>query len=76
MSNKVSLHSIFTANPEKIYKAFTDSDALASWMPPYGFVGKIHSMNVVVGGSFHMSFINFGSGKSHSFVGTYLKVVP
>jgi len=76
MSNKVSLHRIFTVSPEKLYKAFIDADALASWMPPYGFVGKIHSMNVVVGGSFHMYFINFGTGKSHSFGGTYLEVVP
>ena len=76
MSNKVSLHRIFTANPEKVYKAFTDADALASWMPPYGFVGKVHSMTGEVGGSFKMSFTNFGTGKSYSFGGTYLEVLP
>lgn len=76
MSNKVSLHRVFTANPEKVYKAFIDADALASWMPPNGFVGKIHSMTVAVGGTFHMSFTNFGTGKSQSFGGTYLEVIP
>ena len=69
MGNKISLQRVFTANPEKVYKAFIDADALASWMPPNGFVGKIHSMSVAVGGTFHMSFTNFGTGKSQSFGG-------
>jgi uncharacterized protein YndB with AHSA1/START domain len=76
MANKVTLHRILTAPVEKVFKAFTDADAMASWLPPYGFVCKVHSMNPVVGGSYKMSFTNFGTGSSHSFGGEYVEVIP
>ena len=75
-TNTVALHRIFTAPVEKVYKAFTDADALAAWMPPYGFVGKVHTMQVYVGGSYKMSFTNFTTGSSHSFGGEYLTIIP
>jgi uncharacterized protein YndB with AHSA1/START domain len=75
-SNTVTLHRVFTASPEKVYKAFTDADAMASWLPPYGFVCKVHSMDARVGGKYKMSFTNFGTGSSHSFGGEYLEIVP
>lgn len=75
-NNSVSLHRVFTASPEKIFKAFTDADAIASWLPPYGFVGKVHVMDVQVGGKYNMSFTNFGTGSSHSFGGEYLEIIP
>lgn len=74
--NKVTLHRVFTASPEKIYKAFIDADAMASWLPPYGFVGKVHSMDVRIGGKYKMSFANFTTGSSNSFGGEYLEIVP
>jgi uncharacterized protein YndB with AHSA1/START domain len=75
-NNKVSLHRVFTASPEKVFKAFTDADAIASWLPPYGFVCKVHSMDAHVGGKYKMSFTNFGTGNSHSFGGEYLEIKP
>ena len=75
-NNKVTLHRVFTASPEKVFKAFTDADAMASWLPPYGFVCKIHSMDAQVGGKYKMSFTNFGTGSSHSFGGEYLEIKP
>lgn len=75
-TNTVKLHRVFTASPEKVFKAFTDADAMASWLPPYGFVGKVHSMDFRVGGSYKMSFINFTTGNSHTFGGEYLEIVP
>lgn len=74
--NKVTLHRIFTAPVEKVFKAFTNADAMASWLPPYGFVCKVHSMDVQIGGKFKMSFINFSTGNDHSFGGEYLAIVP
>jgi len=74
--NKVTLHRIFSTGPEKVYKAFSDADAMASWFPPYGFVCKVHSMDFKVGGSYKMSFTNFTTGGSHSFGGKYLEIVP
>lgn len=74
--NKVTLHRVFSASPEKVYKAFTDPDAMASWLPPYGFVCKVHSMDFKIGGSYKMSFTNFGTGYSHSFGGEYLEIMP
>ena len=74
--NFVKLHRVFTASPEKVFKAFTDTDAMASWLPPYGFVCKIHSLDFKVGGSYKMSFTNFTTGNSHSFGGKYLEIVP
>lgn len=75
-SNTVRLHRVLRAPAEKIYRAFLDPDAMCRWLPPYGFLGKIESMDARVGGGFRMSFTNFGSGKSHSFGGTYLELTP
>ena len=75
-TNTVKLHRVFAAPIEKVYKAFTDADALASWIPPYGFVGKVHRMDFKIGGSYKMSFTNFTTGSSHSFGGDYLEIVP
>ncbi len=75
-NNKVTLHRVYTASPEKLFKAFTDADAMASWLPPYGFVCKVHSMDAQVGGKFKMSFTNFGTGSSNSFGGVYLEIIP
>jgi uncharacterized protein YndB with AHSA1/START domain len=75
-TNKVSLHRVLAAPPEKVFKAFTDPDAMASWLPPYGFLCKVNSMDVRVGGKYHMTFINFTTGIGHSFGGEYLEIVP
>lgn len=75
-SNSVSLHRILTASPEKVFRAFSDPIAHAAWLPPYGFVCEIHQMDFRVGGKYHMSFINFGTGNSHSFGGEYLEIKP
>jgi uncharacterized protein YndB with AHSA1/START domain len=75
-TNKVQLHRVFTAPPEKVFRAFTEPDAMASWLPPYGFIAKVHNMDVKVGGSYKMSFINFTTGKAHSFGGEYLEIKP
>ncbi|MGV8815915.1 MAG: SRPBCC domain-containing protein [Gelidibacter sp.] len=75
-NNKVALHRIFTASPEKVYKAFTNPDAMASWIPPYGFIAIVHYMDVQIGGKYRMSFTNFGTGSSHSFGGEYLEIIP
>lgn len=75
-NNKITLHRVFLASPEKLYKAFIDADAMASWIPPNGFVCKVHSMDAQVGGKYKMSFTNFGTGSSHSFGGEYLELVP
>ncbi|HQW23189.1 MAG TPA: SRPBCC family protein [Bacteroidia bacterium] len=74
--NNVSLHRVLTAAPEKVYRAFTDANAMASWIPPYGFLCVVHSMDVKVGGTFRMSFINFTTGNGHSFGGEYLDLKP
>ncbi len=75
-TNTVRLHRVLRATPERIYRAFLDADALAKWLPPNGFTGKIHHMDAKVGGTFKMSFTNFTTGKSHSFGGTYLELKP
>ena len=75
-NNKVTLHRVLSASTEKVFKAFTDADAMAAWLPPYGFVCKVHSMDVKVGGTYRMSFTNFTTGSSHSFGGEYLEVIP
>lgn len=74
--NTVKLHMILAASPEKVYKAFTNADAMASWLPPYGFTCKVHSMDIKVGGKYKMSFTNFTTGSSHSFGGEYLEIIP
>ena len=72
----VRLHRVFSAKPEKVYRAFVDADAMAKWLPPYGFTCKVHHMDAKVGGTFRMSFTNFTTGKGHSFGGEYLELVP
>jgi uncharacterized protein YndB with AHSA1/START domain len=75
-NNTVSLHRVLKAAPEKVYRAFTDANAYASWLPPYGFVCVVHQLEAKVGGSFKMSFINFSTGNGHSFGGKYLEMKP
>ena len=75
-TNTVRLHRVLTAPPEKVYRAFIDPDAMARWIPPNGFTGKVHHMDVKVGGTFKMSFTNFTTGTVISFGGDYLEVVP
>ena len=75
-TNTVRLHRVLRAPAERIYKAFLDPAAMAKWLPPNGFTGTVHHMDAKVGGTFKMSFTNFTSGKSHSFGGTYLELVP
>jgi uncharacterized protein YndB with AHSA1/START domain len=75
-TNKVQLHRVIAAPPEKVFRAFTEPDAMASWLPPYGFVAKVHSMDVKEGGTYKMSFINFTTGNAHSFGGEYLEIKP
>ncbi len=75
-TNTVRLHRVLRAPAERIYRAFLDPDAMAKWLPPHGFTGKVHQMDARVGGSFRMSFTNFGNGQSHSFGGKYLELVP
>jgi uncharacterized protein YndB with AHSA1/START domain len=72
----VQLHRVLRAAPEKVYRAFLDAEAMAKWLPPNGFTGKVYNMDAKVGGSYKMSFTNFTTGKSHSFGGTYLDLKP
>jgi uncharacterized protein YndB with AHSA1/START domain len=72
----VRLHRVLRAPAERVYKAFLDPDAMAKWLPPHGFTGRVHQSDVRVGGGYKMSFTNFGTGSSHSFGGTYLELVP
>ncbi|MNT00310.1 hypothetical protein D3C72_1347380 [compost metagenome] len=76
MSNSVTLHRVLKATPEKVYRAFIEPNALASWIPPYGFLCTVHSMEVRMGGKYKMSFTNFSTGNSHSFGGEYLELKP
>ncbi len=75
-TNNVKLHRVFSARVEKVFKAFINADAMAAWLPPYGFVCKVHNMDAKVGGTYKMSFTNFTTGNSHSFGGEYLEIVP
>ncbi len=76
MANIVKLHRVFSAPVEKVFKAFTDADAMASWLPPYGFVCKVHNMDIKIGGTYKMTFTNFTTGNGHSFGGQYLEIIP
>ena len=76
MPNTVRLHRVLRATPDRIYRAFLDPEAMAKWLPPNGFTGKVHQIDARVGGTYRMSFTNFTSGKSHSFGGEYLELVP
>lgn len=75
-TSTVSLHRVLRAPAERAYRAFLDPDAMAKWLPPHGFTGKVHQIDATVGGSYQMSFTNFSSGRSHSFGGKYLELVP
>ncbi|MCC7410419.1 MAG: SRPBCC family protein [Gammaproteobacteria bacterium] len=72
----VRLHRVLRAPPERVYRAFLDPDAMAKWLPPHGFIGKVHHMDAEVGGSYKMSFTNFSNGQTHTFGGEYLELVP
>jgi uncharacterized protein YndB with AHSA1/START domain len=72
----VRLHRVLRSTPERVYRAFLDPDAMAKWLPPNGFTGKVHHLDAKVGGTYKMSFTNFTSGNSHSFGGKYLELVP
>jgi uncharacterized protein YndB with AHSA1/START domain len=74
--NTVRLHRVMRATPERIYRAFLDPDAMAKWLPPNGFTGKVHQLDAKAGGIYKMSFTNFTTGTSHSFGGTYLELTP
>ena len=76
MPNTVQFHRVLRATPERVYRAFLDPDAMVKWLPPNGFTGKVHHLEPKVGGTYKMSFTNFTSGKSHSFGGEYLELVP
>jgi uncharacterized protein YndB with AHSA1/START domain len=75
-NNSVSLHRVIKSTPEKIYRAFTEANALASWIPPYGFICTVQEMNSKVGGTYKMTFHNFSTGNGHSFGGKYLEMKP
>jgi uncharacterized protein YndB with AHSA1/START domain len=72
----VNLHRVLRTTPERLFKAFTDPDAMAKWLPPYGFTCKVFEMNVKVGGTFRMAFTNFSTGNGHAFGGKYLELEP
>jgi uncharacterized protein YndB with AHSA1/START domain len=74
--NKVTLHRVLAASPEKVFRAFADADTVASWLPPYGFVCKVHQFDFKAGGVYKMSFTNFTTGNAHSFGGEYLEIIP
>ncbi len=75
-ANTIRLHRVLRATPERVYRAFLDADAMAKWLPPNGFTGKVHHMDAKVGGTYKMSFTNFTTGKSHSFGGNVSRTVP
>jgi uncharacterized protein YndB with AHSA1/START domain len=75
-TNTVRLHRVLRAPPERVYRAFLDAEAMAKWLPPNGFTGKVHHLDARLGGTFRMSFTSFTTGASHSFGGEYLELVP
>ncbi|WP_312992430.1 SRPBCC family protein [Chryseobacterium flavum] len=75
-NNSVSLHRVIQAAPEKVFRAFSDPAAHATWLPPYGFVCTVQQMDFRVGGAFKMTFINFSTGNGHSFGGQYIEIKP
>ena len=75
-TNSVTLHRVLKATPEKVYRAFTEPNAMAAWLPPYGYLCVVHEMEVKKGGSYKMSFINFSTGNGHSFGGQYVEITP
>lgn len=76
MPSTVRFHRVLRSTPQRVYRAFTDAEAMVKWLPPNGFTGKVHHMDAKVGGKFKMSFTNFTTGKGHSFGGEYLELVP
>ena len=76
MPSTIRLHRVLRGSPERVYRAFLDADAMAKWLPPYGFTGRVHHLDAKVGGTHKMSFTNFTTGKSHSFGGRYLEMKP
>lgn len=76
MNNSVILHRVFTASPEKVFRAFSEADAYCSWLPPYGFVCKVHELDFRVGGTYKMSFTNFSTGNEQAFGGEFLEIEP
>ena len=72
----VRLHRVLRTTPERLYRAFVDADALAKWLPPHGFTGKVHEMDARVNGRYTMSFTNFSSGHTHGFTTTFLEMKP
>jgi uncharacterized protein YndB with AHSA1/START domain len=75
-THTIRLHRVIRSTPEKLYRAFVEADALAQWISPFGFTAKVHHLDAKIGGTFRMSFTNFGTGSSHSFGGTYVELVP
>src|SRR5499427_8732557 len=75
-TNTIRLHRVLRATPDRVYRAFLDADAMAKWLPPNGFTGKVHHIDPKVGGTYKMSFTNFTTGQRHSFGGAYLELVP
>lgn len=75
-TNSVKLHRVLMTKPDKLYRAFLNAEAMVKWLPPNGFTAKVHELDVKVGGKHRMSFTNFSSGKTHSFGGEYLELVP
>jgi uncharacterized protein YndB with AHSA1/START domain len=75
-TSTVRLHRVLRAPPERVYRAFLDADAMVKWLPPNGFIAKVHHLDAKVGGTYRMSFTNFTTGDSHSFGGEYLELVP
>lgn len=75
-SGTVRIHRVLKAPPERVYRAFLEADAMAKWLPPFGFTCKVHHLDARVGGTFSMSFVNFSTGSGHSFGGQYLELVP
>jgi uncharacterized protein YndB with AHSA1/START domain len=74
--NTVKIHRVLKTTPERLYRAFVDAEAMCKWLPPHGFTGRVHQIDVRVGGSYKMSFTNFVTGQSHTFGGKYLELVP
>ena len=75
-NNSVTLHRVLKATPEKVYRAFTEPNAMSFWLPPYGFLCVVHQMDMRAGGSYKMSFTNFSTGNGHSFGGKFLEIIP
>ncbi len=75
-TNTVRLHRVLRSTPDRVYRAFLDADALAKWLPPHGFTGKVHELNAAIGGRYRMSFTSFTNGQGHSFGGAYLELMP